>query len=191
MRPLLRFARGLEKKNVLIGLLIVAITIAAVAQAVRLDQPLRRWKSSAEHFSADWRWLADRTALTAVGEAGWFGFGPGTFRAFFPHYQPRISNLEGIWRFLHEDYLQTVLEWGWLGSSLIGALFFGGIGVAIRNYLKREEWTTRQRILLPCVVLALIGVALHATVDFPLQIFSIQLMVATYLGTCWGTSNWK
>ena len=71
-------------------------------------------------------------------------------------------------------------------------LFFGGIAVAIRSYKSyaTREWTPRRRLLQPLAILGLIGVALHALVDFPFQIESIQLYVATYLGICWGSTLW-
>lgn len=191
-RPALRMIAGGEKRTVLLAAVVVVITVFAVAQAARLDQPLKRWQMFSKEWRVDARWPANRAALNGVGDAGWFGFGPGTFRAMFPRYQESFAEeLRGSWRFLHDDYLQTVLEWGWLGSALIAVLFFGGIGMAIRNYFKASGWSNRQRILLASAILALTGVALHALVDFPLQILSIQLFVATYLGICWGSSNWK
>lgn len=192
VRPAARMVARAEKRTVLIGIFVVALAALAIAQAAHLDKPLVRWQQFTNQLPMDERWLVDRVALGATRDASWFGFGPGTFRAVFPHYQETfVKRSQGTWRFLHEDYLQTILEWGWVGSALIAALFFGGIGVGFRNYLKSENWSTRQRILLPCAVLALLGVAIHALVDFPLQIFSIQLFVATYLGICWGASNWK
>jgi hypothetical protein len=93
---------------------------------------------------------------------------------------------------LHEDYLQTALEWGWLGSALWALLFFGGIVVGIRSYKQyAPDWAPRRRLLQPLVIIALIGVALHAIIDFPLQIASIQLYVTTYLGLCWGSGPWN
>ena len=192
IKPALRLAARSEKRPLLVGAFIVIVAVLAIGQAAHLDKPLARWQNLSKQLPIDERWAADRAAFGALGEAGPFGFGPGVFRAIFPHYQVTApSHPQGTWRFLHDDHLQTILEWGWLGGLVIAALFFGGIGIAIRNYLRREDWSNRQRILLPCVILALIGVAIHALVDFPLQIFSIQIIVATYVGLCWGSCAWK
>ena len=169
---------------------VIAFALLAVAGASHLDQSLGRWHELQSKLEADGRWLASRAAWRAVGDAGWFGFGPGTFRVVFPYYTNGLGpKVEGIWRFLHEDYLQTLMEWGWIGSAFWAFLFFGSICVAARTLRRRGDnlpLSGRQRLFLTGVVLALGGVALHALVDFPLQIASIQLYVATYVGICWG-----
>lgn len=191
IRPAAKIIAGMEKRTLIVGIFIVALTALAIAQASHLDKPLDRWQQFTKQLPGDARWRANRAAFSALGEAALFGFGPGSFQAVFPHYQQASKGrLQGTWRFLHDDYLQTLMEWGWIGSVLIATLFFGGIGIAIRSYRRAEGWSTRQRILLPCVVLALAGVLLHAAVDFPLQILSIQLFVATCLGICWGSGAW-
>ena len=190
---LLRRLPGAQKSVAIAGALAFILALIALAQATHLEQPLTRWQSVSEQIPADARWQASRVALGALPGAGFFGFGPGTFRVVFPGYNIESDHaVPGSWRFLHEDYLQTLLEWGWLGSSLWALLFFGGIAVGILSYNRyaTRDWMPRRRVMQPLATLALAGVAMHALVDFPFQIESIQLYVATYLGVCWGSSLW-
>ncbi len=55
--------------------------------------------------------------------------------------------------------------------------------------MRSAEWTPRRRVFVAMVLLGLGSVALHALVDFPLQVASIQLYVATYVGVCWGVTS--
>ncbi len=190
---LVRKLSGSGKGIALAGGLAILLALIALAQAVHLEQPLKRWQTESQRISTDARWYAFRVAMGAVPDARLCGFGPGTFRVVFPSYNIESANqAAGTWRFLHDDYLQTLLEWGWIGGILWALLLFGGITVSIRGYKEhaRREWTPRRRVLQPLVVIALLGVALYALVDFPLQIESIQLYVATYLGLCWGSRLW-
>jgi hypothetical protein len=195
VRSALRRHQMVEYKTLLLGSAVIVFTLFAIARVSHLDEPIKRWHELSAQLPADSRWLASRAALRSLGDASWFGFGPGTFRVIFPYYTSGLGQgIEGTWRFLHEDYLQTLLEWGWLGSILWGLFFFGGIFVAIRNLRTPQtalEWRPRHRRLLPTIVLALFGIALHSLVDFPLQIASLQLYVAVYLGICWGSSQWE
>jgi hypothetical protein len=190
---LLRKLSGAQKSVALAGAFAIVLALIALAQATHLEQPLNRWQSVSERIPADARWQASRVALGALPGAGFFGSGPGTFRVVFPGYNIGSGHpVPGTWRFLHQDYLQTVLEWGWLGSILWALLFFGGLAVGIRSFSRyaARDWLPRRRVLQPLAIAALGGVALHALVDFPFQIESIQLYVATYLGLCWGSSLW-
>ncbi len=190
---LLRKFSGAQKNVAIAGAFAIVLALIALAQATHLEQPLNRWQSVGQRIPTDARWQASGVALGALPSAGFFGSGPGTFRVVFPGYNIGSSHpVPGTWRFLHQDYLQTVLEWGWLGSILWALIFFGGIAIGIRSYKRyaARDWLPRRRVMQPLAIMALAGVALHAVVDFPFQIESIQLYIATYLGLCWCSSLW-
>jgi hypothetical protein len=210
--------RRLEWSTAAVGLLALCFAIYAGLGTSRLDRSWKRLEETTAAMVFE-RSAPARAALAAVPEAGWCGFGPGTFAIIFPYYTaPFGEKLQGRWIFLHQDYVQTLLEWGWLGSACFGWIFFGGMVVGVRNlwrfapdrrsreskFAKRARqglgnahsprevlgWTPRQRAFVPLSLLGLGSVALHALVDFPLQIASIQLYVAVLLGVCWGSGRW-
>ncbi|MBA3960638.1 MAG: O-antigen ligase family protein [Chthoniobacterales bacterium] len=193
-RKSFRSLRHLEMKTALLALVVGGLTTWAVVRTSHLDRSLGRWERFRSSWTQDARWVVDRIALEALPQAGALGFGPGTFSVVFPTFLHDVDPRDqASWLFLHDDYLQTLLEWGWIGGALWGAVFFGGIGVAVRSLMNKQQlalWYSRQQLFLPLAVVALAGVALHAAVDFPLQISSIQLYVATYLGICWGSGRW-
>jgi hypothetical protein len=138
------------------------------------------------------RLLAEGVCLRMIPDAGCWGFGPGTFSHIFPHYTGDVAEkIAGFWKYAHEDYLQTTIEWGWIGALVIGIVFFGGIVTAYRNSKKKAGLASEDRILLFTTFIALVVVALHSLVDFPLQIASLQLYVAVYLGLAWGSGQWS
>ena len=77
-----------------------------------------------------------------------------------------------------------MIEYGYLGAAVWAVLFFGSIG---RGFFRARDGglRTSDRLEYAVSVLALVGVALHSLVDFPLQIASIQLYVMLFLAFCW------
>jgi len=151
----------------------------------------QRWQQSGWGVEARQPW---ELLVRMVHDAGLTGFGPGSFDIVFPAYQATHDFGQRLvpafwvtdrWIHAHQDYLQTLIEWGWLGGALWAGLVVGGLVRAVQTLL-RERLDFPARWLLYASVLALVGVLVHAAVDFPLQIASIQLYTAVLLGLCWG-----
>ncbi len=165
-----------------------AIALLAVSAILVMsfgyDIALARWQNSD---------LVDVGRLTTYGIitdhilplTGVFGSGPGSFEQVYSSVMQEIGlAFRGRWDKAHNDHLQTIVEWGWLGYTLWMILLLGAL---LRGSLlagKKHPVTTR--ILGISCTIALLGVLLHATVDFPLQIPSIQLCTALIAGMLWG-----
>ncbi|MDB5323389.1 MAG: O-antigen polymerase [Phycisphaerales bacterium] len=141
-------------------------------------------------------WLAD---------AGPMGYGPGTYKLIYPTtppselhelyprwiVQPHIPGEPvSIWNHVYNDYLQFAFEWGWLGAAVWAILLLGGLVLAVRTARHRSP-TFSDATLAGSVVFALAGLYIHAAVDCPLQILSLQFYAGIVLGLGWGSAGWR
>jgi O-antigen ligase len=185
-------ARRLIAKHVVI-LLVLMLAVALMAWGagwgVSQDRWARLFASNGEVTLGN-RLEVDRACLSGIGAAGWTGAGPGTFPVLFPGLQAASAHApEGRWLAAHNDYLQTFLEWGVLGVLSWSVYFFGSLGRLITG-LHRRGWRRDDRAWALGFALALIGAAVMAAVDFPLQVASLQLDVAVLAGLGWSSSRW-
>jgi O-antigen ligase len=181
------------KKRSLIGLAcflaVCLIAAAFLGGFSHYPTAWRQWETLSENRKTA---ITDRLELQRIDlrmarDAGWCGFGPGTFEAAFAGYQDAVGKPPGRFDEAHEDFLQTIIEWGIGGALVWGGLVFGGLGkiwqrvaAAVRRPpLTGPFWTWYA------VLLALLGVLLHATFDFPLEIDSIRLYVLVFLALGW------
>ncbi|MFZ5806254.1 MAG: O-antigen ligase family protein [Verrucomicrobiota bacterium] len=172
-------------------ILILVFGIGAISTAImsaKVEKILQRWEDLPEQMETlSNRAPAFQAWVHVLPDSGWFGTGPGTFRAVSSYYRsfggPDVEKY--WWMQAHQDYLQTVIEWGYVGAFFLAFIFFGGISILLR-YLWRAPDGSSNSMLAGCLCLALFGVALHAMWDFPLQIGSIQLYTALFLGISWG-----
>lgn len=211
----IRHTRARVKKQlILAGVLPILVILITLLFAM----PWNRWvdmANSLEKTGTDGRLEAYRIFLSLVPEAGWRGFGPGTFKAV---QNSRIDEnsppyLQTYW-VAHQDYLQTLVDWGYLGTFLWAALFLPataaiGAGTLRRNTLPPVDKIYRITLgdnlralgesipppAHPCclagVGLALLLTSLHALVDFPMQIASIQLYFLVLIALGWSLIDAK
>jgi hypothetical protein len=188
-RHTLMYIAAINRARAAAALVVVLFVLFSIAQASGVIKPLERWRSSIAQIPKDERWQAYKIATHILPDSSWFGFGPGTFHLVFPYYE-RVEGVPepGGWHYLHEDYLQTIVEWGWIGAALWAVPFGGAIvaGTVALGRLSKLNPRPRSYKLLPLVLIALGAVSVHSLVDFPLQVASLQLYTATYIGIAWG-----
>jgi O-antigen ligase len=101
-----------------------------------------------------------------------WGTGPGSFGAVYQLY--RTDPEQSWYAYAHDDYLQTIVTFGRVG--FIGVMF---MLVTIFAYWFLARGIPTSELFISFVWLAAAGCLLHARFDFPLQIYSLQLMFVT------------
>jgi O-antigen ligase len=136
-------------------------------------------------FALGWKALEPRMALLGEGYQhreqdygrAWpiaddyplFGTGPGSFESVSQLY--RVSTDANWYEQLHNDWLETRITFGWVGSALIALAF---ATVVLRWFARGGIQGGRRFIML--MWLALGGCLVHARFDFPFQMHSIVFL---------------
>ncbi|HVY71601.1 MAG TPA: O-antigen ligase family protein, partial [Verrucomicrobiae bacterium] len=113
-------------------------------------------------FSATWHMIEDHP---------WWGAGPFGYRTIYQFYAaPGMP----VYSYTHNDWLQTLAEWGWVGGL---AIFLAAL-IACASPLAQPTGF----FALSAGILVGAGVTLtHSLVDFPLQIHSILFTLVLLL----------
>jgi O-antigen ligase len=111
-----------------------------------------------------------------------FGTGPGTFATVFQLY---LFSTDTYWpEQLHNDWLETLITFGWLGTGLLLA----ALGcVALRWFAPGGVRGSRRLVVLAWLGLG--GCLVHALFDFPFQIHSTLFLFLVICAILFGLSG--
>jgi len=120
------------------------------------------------------RELMYKTARIIADENPVFGTGPGTFEHVFQLYR---QSLDEYWpKQLHNDWLELLLTFGWVGFSLI----LVALALIIAHGFRTAGIPASRRFVW-LMWLALAGCLLQARWDFPFRVYSVAFL---FLALC-------
>lgn len=125
----------------------------------------------------DLRGVAFRNTITMGQDRPWLGFGAGTYESAFQAYKE--SSFGPNFHHAHNDFLQFWVEYGLIG--FIPLILFGIMAFyyALKALFKQDSWF-RSGLGFGSTM-ALIGMLIHATSEFNLQ---IPANAATFVCVC-------
>jgi O-antigen ligase len=150
-----------------------------------------RWQELPDGIGRDsGRALTWEVAARAAGRSPVFGAGPGGFKVYLLPVAAEVPDLyrnwivtpqrDGeptvIWQHVHNDPLQTVVEWGPLGATALATLVLWPLALCADPAIR-----SRGRAIGPTMTaLALTVTCLHGLFDFPFQVPALQLTIAAW-----------
>ncbi|HEY3853267.1 MAG TPA: O-antigen ligase family protein [Verrucomicrobiae bacterium] len=137
------------------------------------------WKALAPRLEKIHEGYEDREGVFVAGrymadDNPVFGLGPGSFDTMYQLY--RRSEADEWQAYMHNDWLQTLITFGWVGGILIG---FAGV-------LTLSHWfwsggINGNKFFVMLLWMSLGGCLVHARFDFPFQVHSV---LALFLVIC-------
>jgi O-antigen ligase len=110
-----------------------------------------------------------------------FGTGAGSFYTAFTRY--RGHDIDAFYDHVHNDYVQFLTETGAIGIGLMGLFVLAALVCAILAQARRRDPLARGVAF--GVVMGVVAIGIHSTVDFNLQIPANAFVFMILLALGW------
>lgn len=182
------FVRQRDYRFQALGMLAALAVIATVILTNAELSPQSQNKLNTEEVSGDVRTLIWGPALQMWEDHPWWGVGPAHFDYRFRAYRPASSYIQGRPDRVHNDYLNTLVDWGVVGAVLVllaWACFFRGV-VRSWPFVQRaqNDLTAKRSNRTSFVlggVLGLVAILIHSFFDFNLHIPANAILAVTLM----------
>ena len=152
-----------QKSYVVLFISMLIIDILIVSSLFGLKQVQQRIEQT--NLTQESRDEVVTDALPLLSQYGVIGTGGGTFYTVYP--QVQSESIQHFYDHAHNEYLQFAIEFGIVGAAAIALLVLLCAKSALSAMRHRRHPLPRGTAF--ATVMAVIGMALHSTVDFPLQ----------------------
>ena len=136
---------------------------------------------------ADTRHFFWHAAWSMWRDHPWFGVGPGHFADRFREYRLFEAGTQVSPEYVHNDYLNTLADWGGVGFSVV-MLMVIAVGItaartwpALARISDLGSISSTRMALLAGASFGLLAIAVHSFVDFSLQIPANGLLAVTLM----------
>lgn len=175
MFGVLAFHRNYRLPSLVLMLVLMGSGAFFVAKTTFFKDRLKHAVASGKNVEVDMRYELWSAAARMWRDNVWFGMGPEHFDHRFRAYRPEAVQLQA--GSVHNDYLNTLVDWGVVGAAIITlALVALCVGLARTwNHVRRaeNEFRTNQSNKFAFVLgsaVGLLALLVHSLVDFNMQI---------------------
>lgn len=175
---LLLLSRGLGCGRRLLGLTSLTL-LAFLANYLLAGAVLQEMPSAYALDSNQDRVQIWQATVNMLADAPWYGIGAGVYWLLYPAY--RFDSEISAGYFVHNDYLQFLLEIGYPGLLFVLLIAVGLILAAV-SLSKSNAASTKNRLLGSSLIAGITAVAVHSMVTFNFYISPILIVLGLYLG---------
>lgn len=126
-----------------------------------------------------------RDTLVYIQESPLIGSGGGSYYSVYPYY--KSPDVNGYYNYTHNDYLQIISEYGFVGLGFIAIFVLASMVTAMTTMAKRRN-PVMQAVGFTCMM-TILALMMHSLVDFNLQMMANAASTIIILALCWSARH--